>query len=151
MPYRICKTIEIETGHMLSKHADNCRYPHGHSRKVEIILEAAELDQNDMVCDFKAIKDALQDLMKHYDHAMFMNTSDPMYATFKESYGDRVIGLEQRDPTTEVICRIMFDRVSQALQVYRQPGEHAYPVSDDVRLVRVRTWETSTSWAEYEA
>src|SRR5947209_8102903 len=35
MAFRICKTIEIENGHMLSKHPDKCRFPHGHSRRVE--------------------------------------------------------------------------------------------------------------------
>ena len=57
MPYRICKTFEIENGHMLSKHPDLCKFPHGHSRKVEIVLEADTLDHNEMVCDFKAFKD----------------------------------------------------------------------------------------------
>ena len=35
MPYRICKTLEIENGHMLTHHPDKCRFPHGHSRKVD--------------------------------------------------------------------------------------------------------------------
>ena len=42
MPYRICKTIDIENGHMLSKHPDKCQFPHGHTRKVEFVLEAFE-------------------------------------------------------------------------------------------------------------
>ena len=37
MPYRICKTIEIENGHMLSKHPDKCRFPHGHTRVVSVL------------------------------------------------------------------------------------------------------------------
>ena len=49
MPYRICKTIEIENGHMLSKHPDKCRFPHGHTRRVELVLEADDLDENGMV------------------------------------------------------------------------------------------------------
>jgi 6-pyruvoyltetrahydropterin/6-carboxytetrahydropterin synthase len=46
MPYRICKSLEIENGHMLSKHPDKCRFPHGHSRKVEFVIEADELDMH---------------------------------------------------------------------------------------------------------
>ena len=60
MPYRICKTIDIENGHMLSKHPDKCRFPHGHTRKVEFVLEADELDENEMVCDFKIVKEAVE-------------------------------------------------------------------------------------------
>ena len=59
MPYRICKSIEIENGHMLTPHPDKCRFPRGHSRKVEIVIEADELDTGGMVCDFKIVKDAV--------------------------------------------------------------------------------------------
>ena len=41
---------------MLSKHPDKCRFPHGHSRKVECVFSAESLDQNEMVCDFKVVK-----------------------------------------------------------------------------------------------
>ena len=37
MPYRICKSLEVENGHMLAKHPDKCRFPHGHTRKIEFI------------------------------------------------------------------------------------------------------------------
>ena len=59
MPFRICKTFEIESGHLLSKHPDKCRFPHGHSRTVEVVLAADQLDANDMVCDFQTVKSAL--------------------------------------------------------------------------------------------
>lgn len=44
---------------MLSKHAANCRFPHGHSRRIDIVVVSDELDAGDMVCDFKALKAAL--------------------------------------------------------------------------------------------
>lgn len=149
MPYRICKTIEIESGHMLSKHGDNCRYPHGHSRQVDLVLEADALDANDMVCDFSVLKIALKGFLDAFDHAMCMNTADPMYETFKQSYGERVIGFADSDPTTEVIARMIFDQVCEGLARYARKRVKPYPLARGVRLVRVRVWETSTSWAEY--
>lgn len=56
MPYRICRIFEIENGHILSKHPEKCRFPHGHTRRVEIVFEADDLDANDMVCDFKVLR-----------------------------------------------------------------------------------------------
>jgi hypothetical protein len=53
MPYRICKTFEIENGHMLSKHPDKCRFPHGHTRKVEFTLEADALAKVTASCALK--------------------------------------------------------------------------------------------------
>ena len=149
MPYRICKTIEIENGHMLSKHPGNCKYPHGHSRQVELILQADELDQNDMVCDFKVIKKALKGFLDSFDHAMCMNTNDPMYETFREAYGGRIIGVEEKDPTTEVVAKLIFDNVIKGLNEYATQNDADYPLAQGVRLVSVKVWETSTSWAEY--
>jgi 6-pyruvoyltetrahydropterin/6-carboxytetrahydropterin synthase len=150
MPYRICKTLEIENGHMLSRHPDKCQFPHGHSRKVEIVLEAAELDANGMVCDFKAVKDSVGEWLDTFDHALCMNTSDRMYETLKAAYGDRVIGFVDTEPTTEVLAKTFFDEIKIRLQAEVRSRGAKYPIRGDVRLVRVRVWETSSSWAEYE-
>jgi 6-pyruvoyltetrahydropterin/6-carboxytetrahydropterin synthase len=149
MPFRICKTLEIENGHMLSKHPDRCRYPHGHTRKVELILEADELDANDMVCDFKVLKDAVKEYADSLDHAMCVNTRDPQYAVLKPIYGDRVIGFDGTDPTTEVLARAIHDVLKANLARYAAQARSSFAVSKSVRIARVRVWETSSSWAEY--
>ena len=149
MPYRICKSIEVENGHMLSKHPDKCRFPHGHTRKVEFILESPELDENQMVCDFKIIKTALGDWLDRFDHALCMNTDDPAYPDFKARYGDRVIGFEHQDPTTELMARTIFDHATTALATYAASADARYPLRPEVPLVSVRVWETTSSWAEY--
>lgn len=149
MPFRICKTFEIENGHMLSKHPDLCRFPHGHSRRVEIVLEADELDQNEMVCDFKLIKELIGTYLASLDHAMCMNTEDPAFDEMKLRFGERVIPFEQQDPTTEVIAREIFIRFARALAEYAARNDQSYQLRSNVRLLSVKLWETSTSWAEY--
>jgi len=49
--FRIARRFEIETGHRLSKHLERCRFPHGNTRIVEVVLRARTLDSSDMVCD----------------------------------------------------------------------------------------------------
>jgi 6-pyruvoyltetrahydropterin/6-carboxytetrahydropterin synthase len=149
MPYRICKTIEIENGHQLSRHPDKCRFPHGHSRKVEFVLESDDLDENGMVCDFKIIKQAVGDWLDTFDHALCLNTTDPMYETLKAAYGERVIGFEDTEPTTEVLAKTFFDRTVSLLAEYRDLAGQPYTLRGSVRLVSVRVWETSSSWAEF--
>lgn len=149
MSYRICKAIEIENGHMLSKHPDKCRFPHGHTRKVEFVLEADDLDDNQMVCDFKIIKDAVGDWLDGFDHALCMNTADPAYQDFKQRYGERVIGFDNQDPTTELMARTIFDHAQAALTAYARRADNSYRMAPGVRLRRVRVWETTSSWAEY--
>jgi 6-pyruvoyltetrahydropterin/6-carboxytetrahydropterin synthase len=148
MPYRICKTIDIENGHMLSKHPDACRFPHGHTRQVEFVLEANELDANEMVCDFKIVREAVGSYLDTLDHALCVNTEDPAFEELRARYGDRIIPFERRDPTTEVMAKTIYDVCRQKLADYAsQAGP--YPLRSTVRLVSVRVWETASSWAEY--
>jgi 6-pyruvoyltetrahydropterin/6-carboxytetrahydropterin synthase len=149
MPYRVCKTIDVENGHMLSKHPSKCRYPHGHTRKVEFVLEAEDLDRNDMVCDFKVVEEVIADYLETLDHALCVNTTDPAYAQLRAVYGDRVVPFEEEDPTTEVMARTIFQVFSKRIGDYSIVRESDYPLRKSVRLVSVKVWETASSWAEY--
>lgn len=150
MPYRICRKFEIESGHMLSKHPDKCKFPHGHSRTVECVLEAETLDEREMVCDFKLIKQVIAEHLDAYDHAMCMNTNDPAFEEFRKRFGERVIPFENEDPTTEVIAREVFNTLKSKLSDLTESEETRYPFRNaEVRVVKVRVWETSSSWAEY--
>ena len=149
MPFRICKSFEIESGHMLSKHPEKCRFPHGHTRKVEFVLESPSLDRNEMVCDFKLLKELMGEFLEGFDHSLCMNTADPKYADMREAYGERVIGFDQLDPTTEVMAKTIFDECQRRLDEHTSRPGGQYAIRAGVKLVSVRVWETSSSWAEY--
>ena len=150
MPYRICKVFEVESGHQLSKHPEKCRSPHGHSRRIEVVLESRQLDARDMVCDFAVVKEAARQVVESFDHALCVNTCDPMFATLKKAYGDLVIGFTDEDPTTEVVARTLFDAIRANLKKQMLKKGARFPLQRGVRLVRVRVWETPSGWAEYE-
>ncbi len=152
--YRICKTFWIETGHFLSSknNSSNCRMPHGHSRKVEIILSAEKLDENDMVCDFQVFKSAFGKYLDDFDHAMCINTDSAHFEYFKSNF-KRVIPFEKQDPTSEVIAETLFNFFEEQLQksrVYTNKEGAEYCISNHVKLERVRIWETATCWAEFD-
>jgi 6-pyruvoyltetrahydropterin/6-carboxytetrahydropterin synthase len=149
MPYRVCKTIDIENGHMLSKHSGKCRFPHGHTRKVEFTLEAECLNQNEMVCDFLAVKELIGDYLDVLDHAICVNTADPAYPELSARYGERIIAFENEDPTTEVMARAIFQKFAERLANSSVRLDKNFPVDEKVRLVSVKVWETASSWAEY--
>lgn len=150
MPYRICKAITVESGHILSKHPGACKFPHGHSRTVEFVLAADSLDARDMVCDFKVIKQTVNAFVQRFDHSMALNTSDAQFATYQQLYGERIIPFENMDPTSEAMAKCIFDHVKQALAAAAlSPVDPLFPVRGNVRLERVRVTETATSWAEY--
>ncbi len=156
--YRVAKTFEVESGHMLSKHPDRCRFPHGHTRRVEVVIEARGLTQQDMVVDFKALKVAVLEFLDRFDHAMCIHRNDPGFAALNEAYGGpggRIIIYEDEDPTTEVLARQIFEHVQTRLErgetVIDPATGAAYPLPAGLVVRRVRLWETSSSWAEVEA
>jgi 6-pyruvoyltetrahydropterin/6-carboxytetrahydropterin synthase len=149
MPFRICKTFEIESGHMLSKHLGNCRFPHGHSRRVEIVVVSKELNAADMVCDFKALKAALDPFLAQWDHALCLNTADPQFAYLEKTYGARVVPFANADPTSERMAQVIFAEAKRRLHEASGTVNPSLPISAAVRVERVRVTETSSSWAEY--
>ena len=79
---------------MLSKHPGLCKFPHGHSRTVEFVLQSDSLDKNEMVCDFKVLKEALGGYLGTYDHALCVNTQDPSFPQLKAAFGERIVAFE---------------------------------------------------------
>jgi len=137
MPFRIAKTFTVESGHLLSKNPGACRFPHGHSRTIEIVVTSATLDSADMVCDFKVLKSATARIVERFDHTFAVNSSDPRFSEWRAAYGEHVVAFPKTDPTTEVLARTIFENVRSELAI---PG---------VRVEKVRVTETATSWAEY--
>jgi len=153
MRYRVCKSFEVESGHMLAKHPSRCRYPHGHSRRIEVVIAADDLDDHDMGCDFKALKLAIGGVIDQFDHALAVNSDDPEVDRLREGRsGERLVVFEGIDPTTEVLARRIFDFVASRLAhggEHRDAEGNTYRLRRGLTVERVRVGETSSSWAEY--
>jgi 6-pyruvoyltetrahydropterin/6-carboxytetrahydropterin synthase len=132
---------------MLSKHPERCRFPHGHSRRVEVVVSSESLDARDMVVDFKALKLAVRDLIEKFDHAMAINSADPLLPAIRQTHPDSIIEFEV-DPTTEVLAKHLFDEISRVLAGGFENANYVI-VPGQVTLERVRVGETADSWAEY--
>ena len=125
--------------------------PHGHSRKIEIILASKELDGHDMVCDFQILKTGFGKFIDSFDHAMLINSESEHFEYFSKNF-DKVLPFEKQDPTSEAIAKKIFDHINTELtnnKFYTNKDGNAYKISDNVFLERVRVWETVNSWAEY--
>jgi len=149
--HRICKVFTIESGHMLSKHPERCRYPHGHSRRIELVLAAPSLDANDMVCDFKWVKLAVKDFLDQFDHALCINAKD---TNLQRLAGEdhRLVVFDEGDPTTELMAKRIFEHLNERIAAGREFTTESgarYTIRPEVRVERVRVGETPTSWAEY--
>ncbi len=151
MPYRVCKSFTVESGHMLSKHPGLCRYPHGHSRRIDVVLLAEGLGPGDMVCDFKALKLAVLAHINRLDHALAVNSGDPMLGKL-QAWEQRVVVYQGLDPTTEVMAKDIYDLLRGEVvagRVYTDEDSLTYRFPPGLRVERVRVTETASTWAEY--
>ncbi len=120
MIYRVCKSFEVESGHMLLKHPGLCRHPHGHTRRVEVVLASETLDSFDMVCDFKAVRLAVSEFLHRLDHAMAVNSQDPIVDQLSPALRERLVVFKDQDPTTEVFAKFIYEFLAGEISAGRR-------------------------------
>ena len=141
----IRKLFKFENAHIVRNcSSDRCkRSIHGHSYKVELLLEANRLDHGQMVYDFGLLKGVIKDFIDSFDHAItFWNKDDADYIAACKNFSARWISLPV-SPSAEQFSRVFFFLVSQVLaQTKTQNGE------GDVSVHSVIVHETDTGYAQ---
>ena len=131
--YSVTKRIEFCYGHRLLDYEGICRHPHGHNAIAEVEVRADRLDSRGMVMDFGDIKRMVKGWIdRELDHKMILRRDDPLVPALQQ-LGEPVYLLDS-NPTVERIARLIYDVAT----------EEGLPV------VRVRVWETPTSFGEYD-
>jgi 6-pyruvoyltetrahydropterin/6-carboxytetrahydropterin synthase len=67
--YRVRARARFEAAHRLLSYHGKPERTHGHSWRVEALLETSRLDAEGMAFDFVELKDALRSLASKFDHA----------------------------------------------------------------------------------
>lgn len=74
--YIIKVSNTFNSAHFLGGYVGKCANIHGHMWRVEVEIQAKELQNNGqtkgMVTDFSDIKSDLGDILEHYDHALII-------------------------------------------------------------------------------
>lgn len=68
MPYRVTVTARFEAAHNLIDYAGGPEPLHGHSYRVEAVLETEKLQSYDLAVDFVPAKRALEALARELDY-----------------------------------------------------------------------------------
>ena len=132
--YLVTKKIEFCYGHRLLDYDGVCKHPHGHNASVEIDVRTDSLDNRNMVVDFSDIKRIVKGWIdRELDHKMVLRHDDPLVKPL-EQLGEPIYLLDS-NPTVERIARLIFE----------------YASGQGLPVVRVKVWETPTSYAEYSA
>jgi 6-pyruvoyltetrahydropterin/6-carboxytetrahydropterin synthase len=141
----IRKLFGFENAHIVRNcTSDRCRRSiHGHSYKVEILLEAQALDHGQMVYDFGLTKGHIRALIDSFDHAIcYWNRDDADYIAACEQFSARWIRLPV-SPSAEQFSRLFFVLTDAVLrQTDMKNGE------GDITLHSVIVHETATGYAQ---
>lgn len=129
----ITRRLEFDAGHRLLRHEGQCRNIHGHRYVVEVTVAADSLDAVGRVVDFSVIKQRIGGwLTKHWDHAMVVEESDPLLEWLDAHAMKRAV--LPFAPTAENMARVLLDLAKSLLP--------------ELRVVRVRVFETPNCWAD---
>jgi 6-pyruvoyltetrahydropterin/6-carboxytetrahydropterin synthase len=124
----------FDAAHVLTNHAGQCRNLHGHTYRV-IVEVAEEVDGQDMVIDFKDLKQVLREvILERFDHAFIFDKaseSECEIAAVITKHGMKSVGLPFRS-TAENLARHFF-----------------HGLAERVKVVSVKVYETPESCAEY--
>ena len=116
---------------------------HGHSYKIEVLLESNYLDNGQMVYDFGLTKLAIKELIDSFDHAITLwSGDDASYIEAMKKYSSRWIELPV-SPSAEQFSRVIYLIVERILScTVMQNSER------EVTLHSVVVHETETGYAQ---
>jgi 6-pyruvoyltetrahydropterin/6-carboxytetrahydropterin synthase len=114
--YRTAVSAFFSAAHNLKNYKGACENLHGHNWKVEIVVGANRLNENQMVMDFADMKQILSDVLSALDH----------------KYLNELPEFENKNITSEFIAEYIASKVKQKL-----------PKS--ISLCEVSIWESDNS------
>lgn len=118
--FEIMIKTEFASAHNLRDYKGACETVHGHNWKVDIVVEAVELDSTGLAVDFNLLKEKSGNIIGELDH-IYLNEHE----AFRE-----------KNPSSENIAKFIFERMKEYLP-------------DGVSMKRITVWETDDAAATY--
>ena len=128
--------IIFDSGHRLLNYEGKCAFPHGHTYRAEVFLEASSLDARGLVFDFTELRSRVKDWIdNNWDHAFLANSRDTeLIAGLKPISKGRLYQFDGENPSCEVMSRELYRKVKELC---------------GVAPAKVRLWESPSQYAEF--
>ncbi|MBE9536909.1 MAG: 6-carboxytetrahydropterin synthase QueD [Proteobacteria bacterium] len=118
--FEVMIKTEFASAHNLRDYKGACEAMHGHNWKIDILVEAKELDATGLAVDFNVLKEKSGTIIGDLDH-IYLNE----HTAFKA-----------QNPSSENIAKYIFDSLKKDLP-------------DSVKLKKITVWETDDAAASY--
>ncbi len=141
----ITRRLEFDAGHRIPNHASQCKHLHGHRYAIEITLSGDIIttegqSEQGMVMDFSDVKRiAKEKVVDAWDHAFLVYRGDRAVCDFLASMPDHKTVVLDVVPTAEHLAQTAFNILN---------GAYRDVYGNNLRLERVRIYETPNNWAD---
>ncbi|MGQ0441996.1 MAG: 6-carboxytetrahydropterin synthase QueD [Methylophilaceae bacterium] len=142
---QITTRLEFDAGHRIPNHKSQCRNLHGHRYALEItlsgdVIKQEQLSENGMVMDFSDVKRIAREAVTDvWDHAFLVYVEDKTVLDFLNSLPNHKTVIFPSVPTAE-------NMATEAFKILQHHYHDMY--GNDLKLERVRLYETPNSWAD---
>jgi 6-pyruvoyltetrahydropterin/6-carboxytetrahydropterin synthase len=143
----ITRRLEFDAGHRIPNHASQCRHLHGHRYAIEITLSGEIIGtegaaEEGMVMDFSDVKRIANEvLVSQWDHAFLAYRGDSDVVAFLATLPGHKTVVLPVVPTAENLA-------AEAFRILDAAYRDTY--GNQLRLQRVRLYETPNNWADAE-
>lgn len=167
--YSFCYAHRVWNQELSTGVTCKCRYIHGHSSKVDLVLTAPDLIRG-MIIDFNELKFIKQFIDDVIDHKTLMDMGDPLLKHYLNmvncTHGDLICHglyykvatpllpqeLEEFAQSLVIIPYVPTSEfLSEWLAVIVEKQLRNWTEERGVRLVSLKWWESETSYAEWVA
>ena len=139
--YKLTTYTELEVGHrLLTSYAMKCQHLHGHRYEVEITVSAEYLNADNMIVDFKKLKEVVKKVLDDkWDHGFALCKNDPLVESIKNDIHTERLHIVDENPTLEWMVKYWYFELQKAFD-----EEHL-----DIRMYSLKASETAKNTCEY--
>ncbi len=119
--YSLLIKTHFDAAHYLKDYPGECANLHGHTWKVEVLVEGEELNEIDLLYDFKDLKQATEKVIQKFDH----------------KYINEIKPFDRMSPTGENLSRFIHQELGKLLP-------------EQITLKEVRIWESDSACLIYQ-
>ncbi len=132
----ITKIFKFEAAHAISCYDGKCKNIHGHSYELHVTVSGKDLNESNMLIDFKDMKKVVEDLViRDFDHSLMLKENDKNKSS-SSKLDTKILWLEE-EPTAEFML----------LEILKRIGKQ-FP--KNINLKRLKLYETATCYAEWD-
>jgi 6-pyruvoyltetrahydropterin/6-carboxytetrahydropterin synthase len=131
MYYTLTKTYDnLKAAHRQWRHAGHCSFVHGENWTLDITFQTKELDYQNFVYDFGALRPLRSQLESIFDHTLLIDADDPARSFFEEMHERKLADVRFLPSSgAEGLAKYVFDIADQFIREATTQRVHCLKVS----------------------